>query len=72
MAEIKKTAAKAPKPTPQKSTPAKSAAKYHTVKPGETLYSIAKKYNLTVDDLKRRNKITVSTIHPGDKLRISP
>ena len=33
---------------------------YYTVKAGDTLYSIAKKYNLTVDKLKEINNLSSS------------
>jgi LysM repeat protein len=59
------------KATVKTSQPTKTTAKYHTVQPGETLYSIATKYKTSIDELKRLNKISQSTIHPGDKLRVS-
>jgi len=42
----------------------------HTVKPGENLYTISKKYNISVDDLKDANQLSSADIHPGDKLKI--
>lgn len=42
--------------------------KYHKVKPGESLGKIADKYNTSLANLKKWNKIKGSTIHPGDKL----
>ncbi|MDX2002626.1 MAG: LysM peptidoglycan-binding domain-containing protein [Chitinophagales bacterium] len=42
---------------------------YHEVLPGETLYGIAKKYNVSVDDLKRWNNIEGS-LKSGTKLVI--
>jgi membrane-bound lytic murein transglycosylase D len=47
------------------------ARKVHTVKPGETLYSIATEYNTTVAELQRTNKGISDNIHPGDTLVIS-
>ncbi len=47
------------------------ARKVHTVKPGETLYSIATEYNITVAELQRSNKGISNNIHPGDTLVIS-
>ena len=41
---------------------------YHTVKKGENLYVIAKKYGKTVDELKKLNNLKTSTIFPGQKL----
>ena len=43
---------------------------YYTVTKGDTLYSIARKYNLTVDQLKLMNNITNNTLSIGQKLII--
>ncbi|MBV9610704.1 MAG: LysM peptidoglycan-binding domain-containing protein [Acidobacteria bacterium] len=43
----------------------------HKVRPGETLYSIASEYNVTVAELQRNNKGLGETIHPGDLLVIN-
>jgi LysM repeat protein len=46
---------------------------YHEVKPKETLYQISRRYGLTVDDLRKLNRLTPETvIHPGQKLIVSP
>ncbi len=45
-------------------------AKYHKIKKGETLSSIAKKYGLSIAELKQKNKIKDSKITPGKKLKI--
>ncbi len=42
----------------------------HTVKKGETLYSIAQAYNTTVAALRRDNARVASNLHPGDVLVI--
>lgn len=44
---------------------------YHTVKSGETLSTIAKKYKISVAELKRINKIRGSKIQAGQKLVVS-
>lgn len=58
----------------QKSQPATkptSTAKYHTVKQGDTLYAIARKYHTTVDKICKLNKIRETTIlQIGRKLRV--
>jgi LysM repeat protein len=44
---------------------------YHTVEPGDSLYAIGFRYNVTVDQLRRLNHIEGdSTLHPGDRLVI--
>ncbi len=46
----------------------KSKTTYHTVKKGETLAKIADKYDATVSDLKKWNKLKSDTIEIGQKL----
>ena len=41
------------------------------MKAGETLYSIASAYNITVADLKRDNRLASSKLFPGDTLVIN-
>ncbi|MGC8796367.1 LysM peptidoglycan-binding domain-containing protein [Thermodesulfovibrio sp.] len=43
---------------------------YHTVKKGETLYRIAKKYNISVDELKRLNSLSSNKLRTGQKLLV--
>ena len=46
---------------------------YHEVVVGETLYRISLRYGLTVDELRRLNKLEPeATIYPKQKLLISP
>lgn len=42
----------------------------HTVKKGDTLYSVSKKYNVTVDQIIKLNKIKGQTIYLGQSLTI--
>lgn len=44
--------------------------KYHLVISGESLYSIAKKYNTTVQKLKSLNNLSSSRIQVGQKLKV--
>jgi LysM repeat protein len=45
--------------------------RYHKVRPGETLYRIAKRYGISVSELCRLNSISLNqAIHPGQKLLI--
>jgi len=43
---------------------------YYTVKSGDSLWSIAKKYNVSVSDLKNANGLTSSLLSIGDVLKI--
>ena len=42
----------------------------HTVKKGESLGSIARKYGVTVNNLKKWNNLKSDVVHPGQKLKI--
>jgi LysM repeat protein len=64
---VKKTAVK--KPVVKKTV--KKAPILHTVKKGETLYSIGKKYKITIATLRKLNKLSkTSKIYPGNNLII--
>jgi membrane-bound lytic murein transglycosylase D len=55
----------------QESTPPSATVTSHTVRAGETLFSISKKYGLSVDELKQLNGIgSQNLITVGQKLRI--
>ncbi len=54
----------------KKSLQASGKRRVHTVKPGETLYSIASAYNTTVAELKRDNGLASNKLFPGDTLVI--
>ena len=55
----------------QNATKPTTTAKYHTIKQGDTLYSLAKKYHTTVDKICKLNKIKETTIlQIGRKLRV--
>jgi membrane-bound lytic murein transglycosylase D len=55
----------------QESTPPSAKETSHTVRAGETLFSISKKYGLSVDELKQLNGIgSQNLITVGQKLRI--
>ena len=50
----------------------KTAPAYHQVQPGETLYRIAKRYGISLDELCRLNQISEEqAIKPGQKLLVS-
>lgn len=74
-AAIKKIDRKASIPTAsKKSKPVsvKNKTVYHTVKPGETLYSISKAYDLDVKVLMKKNNLSpASVLQVGQKLAIN-
>jgi len=43
---------------------------YYTVKKGDTLFSIANKYNISVDEIKKLNNLTSNNLSIGDKIKI--
>lgn len=80
--QVEKTLERPAPPPPQAKTPGvkevqkglrtEEAKKYHTVKKGETLYEISKKYKVTVEQLKAWNGIKGKEgISPGQRLVVS-
>lgn len=59
-------------PIPENAKPDASAVSstVHTVKQGESLYSISKQYNTTVSDIMVLNGMSSSALKAGDKLKI--
>jgi hypothetical protein len=51
-------------------SPQPEAGVYHTVAEGDTLWNISKRYNTTVDAIKKLNKLADNTIRLGMKLRV--
>jgi len=62
-------------PAPVQQTPKQIGPKdpfvAHTVSSNETMYSIASRYNLTMDQLKAKNNLTTNSLYVGQKLLIS-
>ena len=69
--EIAKTELQ-PELKPEVSKPATTEPKTtsHKVESGESLYSIAKKFDISVDELKKINKLNESKIKPGQTLKL--
>jgi len=52
---------------------AAQTARYHRVKPKETLYSIARRYGISADEIYRLNNLKqTQNIKPGQKLLVAP
>ncbi len=61
----------AAQPVENKTAAAAVENQYHQVQAGDTLYSISKKYDLTVEELLKMNQMTPgSVIVPGQKLMV--
>lgn len=62
-----------PTPVPARQEPAAKEEPFvsHTVGSNETMYSIASKYSLTMDQLKAKNNLTTNSLYVGQKLLIS-
>ena len=43
---------------------------YYTIQQGDTLYSLSKKFNQTVEELQKMNNLTNATISIGQKIKI--
>jgi flagellum-specific peptidoglycan hydrolase FlgJ len=56
--------------TENKSTKIISDLKLHTVTKGDTFYSISKRYNITIDELKSKNNMSDNSISIGQNLII--
>jgi len=60
-------------PVPQKDQDRPKQASTHVVSKGETLYRIALKYNMTIDEVRRMNDLKPDQpIFPGQKLLVKP
>ncbi|GIV31246.1 MAG: hypothetical protein KatS3mg029_0597 [Saprospiraceae bacterium] len=55
---------------PSTQPPSGVAPVYHTVARGDTLYGIARRYGVTIEDIQRLNNLSGTIIHAGQKLRV--
>ncbi len=53
------------------SSSSKSVPTYHYVKQGDTLWTISKKYEITIEQIKKLNNLKDGNIRPGQKLKLS-
>ncbi len=47
-----------------------TTAQYHTVQPGETLFSIAKRYGVNINKLRELNNLNNRELRPGQRIKI--
>jgi LysM repeat protein len=59
-----------PTASANKQEPPKEKIVYHTVLPKQTMYSIAKQYDVTVDDVMRWNDLSSTSLKEGQQIRI--
>ena len=71
LAKASASTVSATEPASEKPVAAKASNRHHTVRRGETLYSIANSYNTTVKAIKQTNA-NVATLRPGMVLIIPP
>lgn len=57
---------------PELSDVDREAENQHVVAPEETLYSISKKYNISVEDLRNWNRLSGNYVQAGDTLMLEP
>ena len=70
---LSKQMEKPPAQPPAHKEPAPAKTQIHEVRPGDTLYGIAGKYGITLDQLLRLNNLKKNAaIQPGQKLLVSP
>jgi LysM repeat protein len=54
-------------------SPQKPPSRVHHVEPGETLWNIARRYGMSVDEIVHLNRLNPSeTIYPGQELLVTP
>lgn len=46
------------------------AQTFHTVRSGESLWTIARQYDTTIDSIRRLNNMTSNNLRPGQRLRV--
>ena len=71
--EVSQPAAPAPAPSPRSLAKPAGATSFHTVAPGENLFRIALRYNLSVEELRRLNNLKPDqSLQVGQKLIVAP
>ena len=71
IAQVKAQKTQVVKPKTVAKKPPKN--RFYTVRPGDTLYNIGRKYKVTVKKLRTLNKLSdKAVIHPGQKLIVGP
>ena len=69
---VAEAATKTEAAVPAQALKKETEAKIHTVKKGETLYRISRRYNLSIEQLRQYNQLDQkASIYPGQKLKVS-
>jgi membrane-bound lytic murein transglycosylase D len=61
-----------PVPSEPKVTAARQEVIEHVVRPGDSLYNLAKRYGASTEEIQRLNRITASSLAIGQVLKITP
>lgn len=56
--------------TPAEPEPAEAAETYHTVRSGESLWTIARQHNTSIANIRRLNNMTSDNLRPGQRIRV--
>ncbi|MGH2572134.1 MAG: LysM peptidoglycan-binding domain-containing protein [Actinomycetota bacterium] len=59
------------KPLPAEPSERPKRGDVYVVEPGDTLYAIATRHGMSVDQLMSLNELTDTLIHPGDRLKVT-
>lgn len=57
-------------PAADEAPASESSATYHTVRSGESLWTIARQYQTSVDAIQRLNNMSSNSLRPGQRLRV--
>ena len=58
------------KPMVKETTSSENSSDYTVVK-GDTLYSLSKRFNISIEDLKKKNKLTDNSLSLGQKIKVN-
>jgi LysM repeat protein len=56
-----------PEPEPE---PAQATEEFHTVRSGESLWTIARQHNTSIANIRRLNNLTSDNLRPGQRIRV--
>lgn len=63
---------RSPSPSEPKPAPVRRETIEHVVRPGDSLYNLAKRYGSSTEEIQRLNRVTASSLAIGQVLKITP